>query len=130
MAVGGGGVPSVGEDVWCVLRKDGVEVAHKQSIRQAARREAFERQTRRRQEQAARDKRRDAATLRLVVALRERGEAEQRAGDAIAALVGEGLTPDQIAEWVDGELSPAEVARLHIRRDPAAPDRPAKKGTR
>lgn len=84
----------------------------KQSVRQAARREAFERQTRRRQEQAQRDKRREGAVLDLVVALRERGEAEERAAAAVRALVGDGLTPQEISEWLDGELTSAEATRL------------------
>lgn len=87
-------------------------MAAKQGVRQAARREAFERQTRRRQEQAQQDKRRNAAAIKLIVALRERDEAERRAVEAIQSLTIEGLTPQQVAEWVDGELTPAEAARL------------------
>ena len=87
-------------------------MAHKQSVRQAARREAFERQTRRQQEQAQRDKRRNAVAIKLVVALRERAEAEVQAAEAIAALTAEGLTHQEISTWVDGEIDTAEVARL------------------
>ncbi len=84
----------------------------KQSVRQAARREAFERQTRRRQEQAQKDKRREGAVVDLVVALRERGEAEERAAAAVRVLVGDGLSPQEISQWLDGELSSAEATRL------------------
>ena len=56
--------------------------------------------------------RREGAVVDLVVALRERGEAEERAAAAVRVLVGDGLSPQEISQWLDGELTSAEATRL------------------
>ena len=77
------------------------------SVRQAARKAAFAAQTRRRTQQAERDKRVDAGVLALVIALKERTDAEGRAATAIRGLVAnEGakiLSDDTIVELLNAK---------------------------
>lgn len=86
-----------------------------QSVRQAARRAALDAQTRVRQREEERDKRRSRLGVVVVTALAQRdaqiGVFELRAGEALNALVAEeGLTAREAAEWC--ELTMAEVRRL------------------
>ncbi|MDQ7993225.1 MAG: hypothetical protein AAGC63_15745 [Propionicimonas sp.] len=83
-----------------------------QSVRQAARRAAFQMQQKRREEQATRERRLTAISIKLMVALRERDDAEARARDAIRALEAEGLEQAAVVRWSNGELDAKEVARL------------------
>lgn len=84
----------------------------KQTIRQSARRAALELQSRRRREQAARRQQLEALVVELVVALRERDDAERRAGVAIRAMVGHGLTCAEVISWCEGELTLRDLRRL------------------
>ena len=90
-----------------------------QGVRQAARRAALDAQTRVRQREEERDKRRSRLGVIVVTALAQRDAQirvfELRAGEALKALIEEGLTARAAAEWCD--LSIAEVNRL--RRSPA-----------
>ena len=54
----------------------------------------------------------DAAAIDLVVALRERGALEHRAGAAIQAMLAEGLTLADITGYTDGELTTRDARRL------------------
>lgn len=83
-----------------------------QSVRQAARKAAFAAQTRRRTLAAERDKRVDAGVIALVIALRERSDAEKRAATALRGLLGEGLTLRDVVECAEGDLAPKEARRL------------------
>lgn len=83
-----------------------------QSIRQEARRAAIASRGRRRQQQAERDKRLDALVVEVVVALRERDAAEQRAAAAVRAMTTQGLATAEVMAWCDGELSSRDLARL------------------
>ena len=83
-----------------------------QSIRQEARRAAIASRGRRRQQQAERDKRLDVLVVEVVVALRERDAAEQRAATAVRAMTTQGLTTAEVMAWCDGELSSRDLARL------------------
>lgn len=83
-----------------------------QSVRQAARKAAFAAQTRRRAVQAERDKRIDAGVIALVIALRERGDAEHRASIALQGLLAEGLTLADVTGYTDGELTTRDARRL------------------
>lgn len=83
-----------------------------QSVRQAARRAVFRMQQKRREEQAKRERRLTAISIKLMVALRERDDAETRARDAIRTLEAEGLDLAAIVRWSNGELDAKEVARL------------------
>jgi len=83
-----------------------------QSVRRTARQAAFAAQARRRAKAVERDKRLDAAAIRLVVALRERDETERRAGTAIRAMLAEGLTLADVVTWTDGETTLKEATRL------------------
>ena len=82
------------------------------SVRQAARKAAFAAQTRRRAEQAERDKRIDGGVLALVIALKERADAERRAAVALQALVAEGVTLGDVAGFSDGGLTLRDARRL------------------
>lgn len=94
-----------------------------QSIRQEARRAAIASRGRRRQQQAERDKRLDALVVEVVVALRERDAAEQRAATAVRAMTTQGLTTAEVMAWCDGELSSRDLARLRqVSSPPPAPD--------
>ncbi len=84
----------------------------KQTVRQAARRAAFQMQQRRREEEAKRERRLTNESITLMVALRERDDAEARARDAIRAMEGEGLGAAAVVRWSNGELDAKEVARL------------------
>ncbi len=83
-----------------------------QSIRRAARQAAIAAQAKRRAQAAERDKRLDAATLTLIVALRERDALERQAGTAIKAMLADGLTLADVATWTDGETTVKEAGRL------------------
>ena len=87
-------------------------MATKQSMRQAARRAAYQVLQKRREEQARRERRLTEISIKLMVALRERDDAETRARDAIAGLEAEGLDQASIVRWSDGQLDAKEVARL------------------
>jgi len=89
------------------------------SVRQAARKAAFAAQTRRRTQQAERDKRVDAGVLALVIALKERNDAEHRATTAIRGLVVEGLTLRDVVDCTDGDLTLRDARRL-VHADPDA----------
>ena len=83
-----------------------------QSIRRAARQAAVAAQARRRAKTAERDKRLDAATLTLIVTLKERHALEHRAGTAIRAMLADGLTLTDVVTWTDGETTLKEATRL------------------
>ena len=83
-----------------------------QSVRRSARQAAVAAQARRRAKTAERDKRLEAASINLVVAVHERDAAEHRAAAAIAAMVDEGLALADVVAWCDGETSLKEVTRL------------------
>ncbi len=83
-----------------------------QSIRRAARQAAIAAQAKRRAQAAERDKRLDAATLTLIVALRERDALERQAGAAIQSMLAEGLTLADVVTWTDGETTLKEATRL------------------
>lgn len=87
-------------------------MAGKQSVRQAARRAAYQVQQRRREEEAKRERRLTEIAVKLMVALRERDDADTRVRDAIRALETEGLDVAAIVQWSNGELDAKEVARL------------------
>lgn len=84
----------------------------KQSVRQAARRAAYQAQLRRREEDARQERRLTEISIKLMVALRERDDAQTRARDAIHALADEGLDQAAILRWSNGELDAKEIARL------------------
>lgn len=84
----------------------------KQTVRQAARRAAFQMQQRRREEEVKRERRLTNESIALMVALRERDDAEVRARDAIRAMETEGLDAAAISRWSNGELDTKEIARL------------------
>jgi hypothetical protein len=84
----------------------------KQTVRQAARRAAFQMQQRRREEEVKRERRLTNESIKLMVALRERDDAEARARDALRAMEGEGLDAAAIVRWSNGELDAKEIARL------------------
>ncbi len=83
-----------------------------QSIRRAARQAAVAAQARRRAKTAERDKRLEAAALTLIVTLKERDALELRAGEAIRAMLTDGLTLAEIPTWTDGETTLKEATRL------------------
>ncbi len=87
-------------------------MASTQSVRQAAPRAAFQMQQKRRGEQARRAHRLTAISIKLIVALRDRDDAETRARNAIRALEAEGLDQTGIVRWSYGELDAKEAARL------------------
>ena len=84
----------------------------KQTVRQAARRAAFQMQQRRREEELKRERRLTNESIKLMVALRERDDTETRARDAIRAMEVEGLDAAAIVRWSNGELDAKEIARL------------------
>ena len=84
-----------------------------QSVRMRVRREAREAQARMRQDRKAREKRLSALGVEVMVALRERDAAEQKAGKALQRMVDqEGLLLRETAAWCGEELSQAEARRL------------------
>ncbi len=83
-----------------------------QSIRRAARQAAVAAQAKRRAQATEREKRLDAATLTLIVALRERDALEHQAGAAIKAMLTDGLTLADVVTWTDGETTLKEATRL------------------
>ena len=83
-----------------------------QSVRRQARQAAIAAQARRRAKTAERDKRLDAASIDLVVALRERDALERRAGVAVRAMLADGLTLADVVTWTDGETTAKEATRL------------------
>ena len=87
-------------------------MASKQSVRQAARRAAYQVQQRRREEEAKRERRLTEIAVKLMVALRECDDAGTSVRDAIRALEAEGLDVAGIVQWSNGELDAKEVARL------------------
>ena len=84
----------------------------KQTVRQAARRAAFQMQQRRREEEVKRERRLTNESIKLMVALRERDDAEASSRDAIRAMEAEGLDTGEIVRWSNGELDAKEIARL------------------
>jgi len=97
---------------WRLVTKEGCAMGSKQTVRQAARRAAFQMQQRRREEETKRERRVTNESIKLMVALRERDDAETRARDAIRAMEGEGLDAAAIVRWSNGELDAKEIARL------------------
>ena len=86
-----------------------------ESVRQAARRAALDAQTRVRQRDEEREKRRSRLGIVVVTALAERDAQvrvfERRAGEALHALVSEeGLSVREAAEWCN--LPASDVKRL------------------
>jgi hypothetical protein len=86
-----------------------------ESVRQAARRAALDAQTRVRQRDEEREKRRSRLGIVVVTALAERDAQvrvfDRRAGEALHALVSEeGLSAREAAEWCN--LPASEVKRL------------------
>lgn len=92
-----------------------------QSIRQQARRAALALSSRRRQQQAERDRRLEALVVDIVVALRERDAAEHQAATAVRAMIAEGLTTADVIAWCDGELTARDLARLRQTTNPVSP---------
>ena len=87
-----------------------------QSVRQIARRQALEAQTKRRRERAESERRRSALGVDVVVALTERDAAvvrfERAAGAALVKLTrDEQLMITEACEWA-GELTVTEAKRL------------------
>ena len=87
-----------------------------QSVRQIARRQALEAQSKRRRERDEAERRMSALGVDVVVALTERDAAvarlERAAGEALGKLTrDEQLTINEACEWA-GELSVAEAKRL------------------
>ena len=106
-----GGGAFVGSESRLETRK-GCAMGSKQTVRQAARRAAFQMQQRRREEETKRERRLTNESIKLMVALRERDDAEARARDAIRAMEAEGLDAAAIVRWSNGELEAKEIARL------------------
>lgn len=84
----------------------------KQTVRQAARKAAYQMQQRRREEEQKRERRLTSIAVNLMIALRERDDAETRARDAIRAMEADGLTITAVVRWSNGELDAKEAARL------------------
>ena len=87
-----------------------------QSVRQIARRQALEAQTKRRRERAEAERRMSALGVDVVVALTERDAAvarlERAAGEALEKLThDEHLTINEACEWA-GDMPVAEAKRL------------------
>ena len=83
------------------------------SVRQSARQAAYQAQARLREERWEREKRLSALGVEVMVALRERDAAEQKAGKALQRMVDqEGLLLRETAAWCGEELSQAEARRL------------------
>jgi len=91
-------------------------------VRQQARRSAAERVARLRQQRAELVKRQEGLSIEVMTALAERDavivDAEQRAGAALQALLGTGLSIAEAARWCD--LAERDAARL-VKRAAAAP---------
>ena len=104
----------------------------KQTVRQAARKAAYQMQQRRREEEQKRERRLTSIAVKLMVALRERDDAETRARDAIRAMEAEGLDIAVIVRWSTGELAAKEAGRLrdYVPRYAAQPAEPTKTGGR
>jgi hypothetical protein len=69
-------------------------------------------QQRRREEEQKRERRLTSIAVQLMVALRERDDAETRARDAIRAMGEDGLDIAAVVRWSDGELDTKEATRL------------------
>ena len=85
----------------------------KQTVRQAARRAAFQMQQRRREEEVKRERRLTNESIKLMVALRERDDAETSARDAIRALDAKEIARlrDFIPKYADPEPVPKPDGR-------------------
>jgi hypothetical protein len=110
-----------------------VVVVGKQTVRQAARRAAFQVQARYRRERVERDRRLERLAVEVLTALGERdamiAATEQRAGAALQAMIiDEHLTVSEAAQWCAGAISHREAARLHQLAG-RAQERPVKQGT-
>jgi hypothetical protein len=110
------------------------EAVGRQSVRQAARRVAFEARAKLRAERQERDKRLAALALEVLVALGERDGAvrlfEQRASQALHRMLEqEQLSVTDVIQWCGPQMTRRDVARLRRfgAQDPstvAAGDRP------
>jgi hypothetical protein len=110
-----------------------VVVVGKQTVRQAARRAAFQVQARYRRERVERDRRLERLAVEVLTALGERdamiAATEQRAGAALQAMIiDEHLTVSEAAQWCAGAISHREAARLRQLAG-RAQERPVKQGT-
>ena len=103
-----------------------------QSVRQIARRQALEAQSKRRRERDEAERRMSALGVDVVVALTERDAAvarlERVAGEALGKLThDEQLTINEACEWA-GELSVAEAKRLRRLAEDAGAAKQARTG--
>jgi hypothetical protein len=87
-----------------------------QNVRQLARRRVVEARMVQARERVAREKRLTDHAVAVLSAIAERdvavARAEEAASAAIHKMIGEGLTPAQVADWCGGELNAREVLRL------------------
>ena len=105
-----------------------------QSVRQAARRAALDAQTRVRQREEERDKRRSRLGVVIVTAIAERDERvralELRAGQALKSLIEEeGLKAREAAEWCGMPVKEVHRLRRAVRPDSELTPKPTKSGT-
>jgi hypothetical protein len=88
-----------------------------QSVRQAARRSAFDAQAARRKERVERERWLEGLAVEVLTALGERdatiAATEQRAGAALQAMINdEHVTVAETAQWCEGTVSRRELTRL------------------
>jgi len=100
-----------------------------QSIRQEARRAAFDAQSKRRRERAEREKRLEDLAVRVLVAVRERdaavADAERRAGKALQEMTeDEALSMREAVEWCGDEITTREATRMRRLADEAGAGEP------
>jgi hypothetical protein len=90
----------------------GVSVV-RQSVRQEARRSALDARDRLRAARADRDRRREALVVEVLVAVRERQQADARAGGVVRRMLKEEhMSITEVAAWCGGEVTVREVSRL------------------
>jgi hypothetical protein len=88
----------------------------RQSVRQDARRLALEARDRGRASRAEGNRRREALAVEVLVAIRERDQADARAGDVVRRMLEqERMSATEVAAWCGGEVSVREVSRLRRR---------------
>jgi|tagenome__1003787_1003787.scaffolds.fasta_scaffold19820601_2 hypothetical protein len=99
----------------------------KQTVRQQARRAALGVQAQRRAQRVERDRRLEALAVAVLTAMGERdaaiGEADRRAGEALAAMTeDEGLTLREAVDWCGDQVTVHEAMRLRrLGKDRPAP---------
>lgn len=96
-----------------------------QAARQAARRTAREVTARRRADRAERERRLEDLVVQVLTALKERAEAEERAGQALVELTErESLSLTEAVQWCDGLITVREATRLRrsARHQDATPE--------